>query len=77
MLESSKQNKQTNKNYFRFERKRTETQNVSVVFWFASWNQKFSFFRFVSLCFGVSNMYRNNQNKHDWYVTNLNKQKNL
>ncbi len=61
---------ETNKKYFRFEPKRTETQSVSVVFQFVSRNPP----KKNSVCFGVSNMYRNNQNKHTFFETN---QKNL
>jgi hypothetical protein len=44
---------------FRFEPKQTETQSVSVVFRFVSRNQK----TFFSVCFSVSDRYRNNRNK--------------
>jgi hypothetical protein len=38
------------KKYFRFEPKQTETQSVSVDFWFVSRNKKkHNFFRFVSV----------------------------
>jgi hypothetical protein len=50
--------------FFRFELKQTETQPVSVVFLFFSWNQT----KFFSVCFGVSDRYRNNRNKQNlWY----------
>jgi hypothetical protein len=62
-----------NQFYFRFEPKQTETQTVSVVFRFVSRNQK-TFFRFVPVRFGVSDQYRNNQNKQTFVETN---QKNL
>ncbi len=48
-----------NQFFFRFEPKQTETQSVSVVFWFVSRNQKIIF----SVCFGASDQYRNNRNK--------------
>jgi hypothetical protein len=35
------------------------------------------FFRFVSVCFGVSDRYRNNRNKQNFLETNRNKPKNL
>jgi hypothetical protein len=47
---------------FRFEPKQTETRSVSVVFRFVSWNQK----QKISVCFGVSNLSRNNCNKQNW-----------
>ncbi len=56
-------------NFFsQFEPKQIETQSVSVVFWFAFLgNQKFVF-QFVSVCFTVSDRYRNNRNKQNfWY----------
>ena len=61
--------KQTYKN-FRFEpkQKQTEARSVSVVFRFVSWNQKPK----ISVCFGVSNLYRNNRNKQICFVTNWN-----
>ncbi len=49
--------------FFRFEPKQTETQSVSVVFWFVSRNKK-HFFRFVS------DRYRNNRNKQNLVETN-------
>jgi hypothetical protein len=61
-------------NFFsRFEPKQTETRSVSVVFRFVLQNQK-TFFWFVLVCFGVSDWYRNNQNKQNFVETN---QKNL
>jgi hypothetical protein len=48
-----------NQFFFWFEPKRTESQSVSVVFWFVSRNQ----INFFSVCFGVSVRYRNNRNK--------------
>ncbi len=62
--------KQT-KNYFRFEPKRTETQSVSVVFRFCFTKPKMNF----SVCFDVSNMYRNNRKKHTCFETKRNKPK--
>jgi hypothetical protein len=56
--------------FFRFKSKQTETQSVSVVFRFVSRNQK----TFFSVCFGVSDQYRNNRNKQNFLKTN---QKNL
>jgi hypothetical protein len=44
-----------NQIFFRFEPKQTE-QSVSVHFWFVSQNQKIIF----SVCFGVSDPFRNN-----------------
>ncbi len=44
---------------FRFEAKQTETQSVLVVFLFVSRNPK----TFFSICFGVTDRYRNNRNK--------------
>jgi hypothetical protein len=57
---------QTIKCFFRFEPKHNETQSVSVVFRFVSRNQKI----FFSVCFGVSDWYRNNQNKQNIVETN-------
>ncbi len=46
-----------------FEPKQTETQSVSVVFWFFHETQNF-----FSVSFGVSNQYQNNRNKQNlWY----------
>ena len=59
---------ETNKNNFRFEPKQTETRSVSRLFRFVSWNQKKCF----SVCFGVSNLYRNNRNKQNCFETNRN-----
>ncbi len=53
-------------NFFWFEPKQTETQSVSVVFRFVSRNQK----TFFSVCFGVSDRYRNNRNKQNFHKTN-------
>ncbi len=47
-----------------FKLKQTETRSVWVVFRFVSWNQKLKF-RFDSVCFGVLNLYQNNQNKQN------------
>jgi hypothetical protein len=68
-----------NQIFFRFVPKQTEIQSVSVVFRFVSRNQKqfFRFFRFVSVCFGVSDRYRNKRNKQNFVETNRSKQKNL
>ncbi len=66
---------ETNKQKFWFEPKQTKTRSVSVVFWFFSWNQKPKFL----VCFGVSNLYRNNRNKQNCFEkteTNLNFLKN-
>ncbi len=60
-----------NKNKFRFEPKQTETRSVSRLFWFVSWNQK----QKISVCFGVSNLYRDNRNKQVCFVTNRKKPK--
>jgi hypothetical protein len=51
--------------FSRFELKQTETQSLSVVFWFVFLpSQKF----FFSVCFSVSDRYRNNRNKQNlWY----------
>jgi hypothetical protein len=50
--------------FFRFKPKQTETQSVSVVFRFVSRNQK----KYFSVCFVVSDWYRNNRNKQNlWY----------
>ncbi len=46
----------------------TETRSVSCLVRFVSWNQNF----FSSVCFGVSNLYRNNWNKQNWFETNRN-----
>jgi hypothetical protein len=62
--------KQTNKS-FRFEPKQTETQSVSVLFWFVSRNQQL----FFSVCFGVSDPFRNNRNKQICFETNRKKTK--
>jgi hypothetical protein len=51
------------KKFFRFEPKQTETQSVSV------------HFRFVSVCFGVSDPFRNNRNKQICFETNRKKRK--
>ncbi len=51
---------------------RTETQSVSVFFRFVSRNQK-TFFSVVSVCFGVSDQYRNNRNKQNFLETNRKK----
>jgi hypothetical protein len=67
---------ETIKNFFRFKPKQTETQSVSVVFRFVSRNQK-KIFRFVSVCFGVSDRYRNNRNKRNFFETNRNKPKKI
>ncbi len=48
--------------------KQTETKSVSRLFRFVSWNQKKNF----SVCFGVSNLYRNNRNKQNCFETNRN-----
>ncbi len=42
--------------FFRFELKQTETQSVSVVFWFVSRNPQ----KFLGVSFRVSDWYRNN-----------------
>jgi hypothetical protein len=63
---------ETDKNKFRFEPKQTETISVSGLFRFCSWNQKLK----ISVCFGVSNLYRNNRNKQNCFVTTRNKPKN-
>ncbi len=60
--------------FLRFELKQTETQSVWVVFWFVLRNQK-NFFRFVSVCFCVSDGYQNNRNKQNFLKTNRNKPK--
>ncbi len=65
-LQSRVSSKQTNK--FRFEPKQTETRSVSRLFLFVSWNPNF----FFSVCFGVSNLYRNNRNKQNCFETNRN-----
>ncbi len=52
--------------FFRFEPKQTETQSVLVVFRFVSQNQ----IKFFSVCFGVSDRYRNYQNKQNFVETN-------
>ncbi len=50
--------------FFWFEPKKTETQSVSVVFQFIFSRNKKNF----SVCFGVSDRYRNNRNKQNsWY----------
>jgi hypothetical protein len=54
--------------FLRFEPKKTETQSVSVVFQFISRNPK----KFVGF---VSDRYRNNQNKQNFFKTNRNKPK--
>ena len=59
---------ETNKSNFRFEPKQTETRSVSRLFRFVSWNQN----QTVSVCFGVSNLYRNNRKKQNCFVTNRN-----
>jgi hypothetical protein len=59
-----RKSKQTNKKV-RFELKQTETQSVSVDFRFVSWNQK----QFFSVCFGVSEPFRNNQNNQICLLT--------
>jgi hypothetical protein len=59
--------------FFGVEPKQTETQSVSVVFRFVSRNQK-KCFRFVSVWFGVSDLYRNNRNKQNFVKTNRNQQ---
>ncbi len=51
----------------RFEPKQTETRSVSVVCWFVSWNKK----QKNSVCFGVSNLYRNNWTKQNCFETTL------
>ncbi len=56
------------KKNFRFEPKQTETRSVSRLFRFVSWNPKKNF----SVCFGVSNLYRNNRNKQNSFETNRN-----
>ncbi len=56
------------KKKFRFEPKQTETRSVSRLFRFVSWNQKKNF----SVCFGVSNLYRNNRNKQNCFEMNRN-----
>jgi hypothetical protein len=48
-----------NQCFFRFELKQTETQSVSAFFGLFSRNQK----TFFSVCFGVSDRYRNNRKK--------------
>jgi hypothetical protein len=59
---------------FRFGPKQIKTQSVSVVFWFVSQNEK----TFFSVCFGVSDRYRNNRNKQNFLETKRkNLQKNL
>ncbi len=55
-----------NQIFFRIKPKQTETQSVLVVFWFVSQNQK----TFFSVCFGVSDRYRNNRNKQNFLETN-------
>ncbi len=50
---------------------RTETNRNKICFAFVSWNQKPK----VSVCFGVSNLNRNNRNKHNCFVTNRNNPK--
>jgi hypothetical protein len=51
-------------NFFsRLEPKQTETQSVSDVFRFAFSRNQQIFFRFVSVCFDVSDRYQNNRNK--------------
>ncbi len=55
-----------NQIFFQFEPKQTETQSVSVVFRFFSRNQK----TFFSVCFGLSDRYRNNRNKQNFLGTN-------
>ncbi len=57
---------ETTKFFFRFKPKQTKTQSVSVVFRFVSRNQK----TFFSVCFGVSDRYRNNRNKQYFVKTN-------
>jgi hypothetical protein len=54
----------------KFEPKQTETRSVSRLFRFVSWNQN----KFFSVCFGVSNLYRNNRNKQNCFETNRNNQ---
>jgi hypothetical protein len=51
---------------------RTKTRSDSVVFQFVSWNQKEK----ISVCFGVSNLYRNNWNKQNRFETTLKFMKN-
>ncbi len=55
-----------NQSFFWFKPKQTETQSVLVVFQFVSRNQK----TFFSVCFGVLDWYRNNQNKQNFLETN-------
>ncbi len=57
------------KKKFLFEPKHTETKSVSHLFRFVSWKQKKNF----SVCFGVSNLYRNNRNKQNCFETNQNR----
>ncbi len=64
---------ETIKFFFRFEPKQTETQSFSVVFRFVSRNQK----TFFSVCFGVSDRYRNNRNKQNFLETKRKTEKNL
>ncbi len=55
---------ETNKNKFRFEPKQTETRSVSRLFRFVS----VCFVKpkkIISVCFGFSNVYRNNRNKQN------------
>ncbi len=56
---------QNRKFFFRLEPKQTKTQSVMVVFRFAFLRNQLIFLRFVSVCFYVSDRYRNNQNKQN------------
>jgi hypothetical protein len=60
-----------NKNKFWFEPKQTEKRSVLCLFRFVSRNQKQN----ISVCFGVSNLYRNKRNKQNYFVTNRNNPK--
>jgi hypothetical protein len=58
----------SSKQFFFFLSVRTETQSVSVVFRFAFLRNQQNFFRFVAVCFDVSDRYHNNRNKQNlWY----------
>ena len=55
---------------------RTETNRNKICFGFCFGlfrETKEKLFRFVSVCFGVSNLYRNNRNKQNCFKTNRNK----
>ncbi len=57
-----------NKKNFRLEPKQTETRSVSRLFRLFRETKKNKF----SVCFGVSNLYRNNRNKQNCFETNRN-----